>query len=446
MTKRPPILALLIAFLASSLCGEDLDTFIGTDYGIFKADRPRFITPAVSRCFAWTSDAKDSARYPLPYRNAGTPALTYLGFPVSEAIVRFSGNSVSSIYVSVYNRGDAGEISMEEFGALLLGLDKKICGRTGVSDPAMLKDRLANGMEIYARVWVSGKFAYTLKWSSTGKTKKSLRPEYIQLVIEPFDPAHDPRTRKLAQADKSAVASIQDLRQNVRHDEKGNVWIDNIPMVDQGAKGYCAAAVAERVLNYYGIPVTQHQIAQLAKTDAKTGTTAESMTDALKKVGVKFRVRIRDRYTLVSSVDDIQKIVDRYNRTARKMKRNRCQLVVRGDAVYPDETIASFDPEVYLKVRQSDSAFKTFLRDLHERVDEGLPIVWNVQLGLLPEDKLGPQAKGGHMRLIIGYNDRNGEVLYSDTWGMGHELKSMPAENAWAITSRTLFIDPRQKK
>ena len=67
-------------------------------------------------------------------------------------------------------------------------------------------------------------------------------------------------------------------------------------------------------------------------------------------------------------------------------------------------------------------------------------------LGIMPEEKLSPQAQGGHMRLIIGFNNRNREILYTDTWGIGHELKSMPIENAWAITTRTLYLLPRERK
>jgi hypothetical protein len=65
-----------------------------------------------------------------------------------------------------------------------------------------------------------------------------------------------------------------------------------------------------------------------------------------------------------------------------------------------------------------------------------------VQLGLLPEEKLNPNARGGHMRLIVGFDGRTHEIYYSDTWGLGHELKKMPLANAWTITDGLFTLEP----
>jgi hypothetical protein len=46
------------------------------------------------------------------------------------------------------------------------------------------------------------------------------------------------------------------------------------------------------------------------------------------------------------------------------------------------------------------------------------------------------------MRLIIGYNQKKKEILYSDTWGAGHELKRMPEDWAFTITHDAFFLRP----
>ena len=46
------------------------------------------------------------------------------------------------------------------------------------------------------------------------------------------------------------------------------------------------------------------------------------------------------------------------------------------------------------------------------------------------------------MRLIIGYNQKTREVLYTDTWGAGHELKRMPMDRAFAITHDAFYLRP----
>jgi hypothetical protein len=47
------------------------------------------------------------------------------------------------------------------------------------------------------------------------------------------------------------------------------------------------------------------------------------------------------------------------------------------------------------------------------------------------------------MRLIIGYNPNKKEILYSDSWGYGHELKRMPLDDAYTITTGLYTVDPR---
>ena len=83
-----------------------------------------------------------------------------------------------------------------------------------------------------------------------------------------------------------------------------------------------------------------------------------------------------------------------------------------------------------------------FEQDIENHIHRGIPLLWSVYLGLLPEEKLSPQARGGHMRLIIGYDAKAKEVYYSDTWGGGHELKKMPLANAWTITDGLFTLEP----
>ena len=90
------------------------------------------------------------------------------------------------------------------------------------------------------------------------------------------------------------------------------------------------------------------------------------------------------------------------------------------------------------------SKFTKFMKDIHEQVSKGIPLFWGVTLGTYPEPGL-MQANGGHTRLIIGYNDRKKEILYTDSWGAGHELKRMPAEWAWTISHLLMYMKPLSK-
>ena len=74
---------------------------------------------------------------------------------------------------------------------------------------------------------------------------------------------------------------------------------------------------------------------------------------------------------------------------------------------YPDETSIDYQPQ---------------------EGDNGLPILW-----LIP----------GHARIINGYNAQTKSVLYTDSWGAGFEVQSMPYAEAQRITEFAfVFLPP----
>jgi hypothetical protein len=102
---------------------------------------------------------------------------------------------------------------------------------------------------------------------------------------------------------------------------------------------------------------------------------------------------------------------------------------------------AAMDPKVLKTMRTKDARYRKFLSSVRRQIDAGNPVIWNVTLGIYPEPEI-PQSRGGHTRLIVGYNSRTKEILYSDSWGAGHELKRMPEEWAFAITDEAFFLRP----
>lgn len=80
------------------------------------------------------------------------------------------------------------------------------------------------------------------------------------------------------------------IAEQVVEAESGHIYIQNIPMIDQGRKGYCAAASLARVLQFYGYAVDQHSMAELAETEAQItpydrgGTQREDILDAIRRI------------------------------------------------------------------------------------------------------------------------------------------------------------------
>ena len=421
-----------------------LQDLIGEKEEVFdKLKAEEFLLPKdpLRALFRWTSDKRTEARYPV-YRDYIT--LKYYEFDPAEVKFLFrEDGALESIFISIYNRGDMGEVSEEQFQKMVDDLDARItdfAGDGGREQKAKLTAKVVNRQKVWIR---DGRIAYIMRWSSTGRGR-SFQSEYIQLVIERFDPNRDPRRESLVSTDRRDVKKGKALTDNIVKEEDGTVFIDNIPMVDQGEKGYCAVAVGERMMRYFGNEnVNQHVLAQLAGS-TEDGTRRDFMVAALKRIGVKFGVRARERYVWNESVKDVERTVGRYNSKARKMKKDKISMVVRNRMVYWNETLEQMDLDVLRAMRLGEkSDYRKFQTTLREYVNKGIPVIWCVTLGIVPEENLS-QARGGHMRLLTGYNEKTSTVVYSDSWGAGHEKKTMPMDDAWVITDAVLTLEPRK--
>jgi hypothetical protein len=262
--------------------------------------------------------------------------------------------------------------------------------------------------------------------------------EYIRMTIMPIKILDEKKSIRNLERKKP-------LRDNVIALSDGGKVISGIPMVDQGQKGYCAAATVARVMGYYGYEqLDQHQIAQWAKTDSSKGTSIDEMMNGIRRV-------LHDTYKLnimefeKMETKDFLKLVERYNVEAKKQSKQTIELL--GLGVIDVGMIYRFFDPIILKTVQTKNKQKNdiFFNRIKAQIDKGVPLVWSVQLGIFPEQGL-PQSSGGHMRLIIGYggrtvNDRY--IMFSDSWGVGHEQKKMPLNEAITITTGLLVIAPR---
>ena len=359
---------------------------------------------------------------------------------VLEAVVRFAEGAPDQFVASYYNRGDAEtEISEADFQRLVRELSATISsrvrrqpmpGNTGSRQSAVRDDSL---------VWQLPEHRFELTYSYSPPRRDRgenvpFRAEYVRLTVRKFQPGDIP-------ASANTRVNVYEIRANLqRNPETGDVWIGNVPMVDQGPKGYCAAATAERTMRYFGQDVDQHQIAQIANTTADGGTSFDQFRSALQAIGRQYQ------YSFNAHIDwsfrDFQQMLDHYNRVAKR--NNQREIVLqRGGVVNIAEVYKAMDAETLIASRQRRRAdFNRFEERVKRYVNGGAPLIWGVMLGVVPEKEI-PQASGGHLRLIIGYNEKTRELLYSDSWGRGHELKRMSLEHAFAITTALYSLEPR---
>ncbi len=422
----------------------------------------------------WVSNAHDAAR-------TDKGSLTLRGLPVAEMIIRFSpvasngtgpaaspgiapapsaaananGKTVvSGLQISIYNRGDAGDLDQKRFDALVEQAKTSLNTLTGV---ASVERGVDNTSAVQSRglVWTTPTSRFLLEWSATPANQVkniAYRAEFVRLKVTPA--LDQPKTAleqmraassPASTGTKTVTVRAADLPARVVKDADGGDWLPKIPMVDQGQKGYCVTAATERVLRYYGVDVDQNELAQIANTATTGGTSINEMVAALKRLAGRFRVNVVTENEL--TYNDFMREISDYNRVARNPPKGTAAVTpidTRSDVLSYDMVLSQMNGEILRESRTKlNPAYVTkFERDIQGHIARGIPLLWSVSLGLLPEPKLPEQARGGHMRLIIGYNAKTKEVYYSDTWGMGHELKKMPLADAWTITDGLFTLEP----
>ena len=374
---------------------------------------------------------------------------TWHGLQVWEAKVYFdkSGEEerVARVELSLYNRGDAGDETLDvaRLKAKIDAVAKKVAPDERKA-PSPEKTTLRNGGLRFRRAFAKADPAAELVWGLSAPSDNKVRTvEYLRLTLTPKGEMKAKSTKLAKRAEgKAGKAKIKD---NVTKSPNGDVYIDNVPMVDQGQKGYCAAAVSERVLRYYGNQIDEHEIAQQAGTTAQGGTSVAAMKDVITAVGAKNGLGFQNVVSMTSSLGDLDEEVARYNKAAKFEKKPTISLAqfTHGNMINVGEMHEAMDPKVIYRMRQKDPRFKKFSSGVRQQVALGIPVFWGVTLGIYPEKGVSMQSTGGHMRLIIGYNDKKKEILYTDTWGEGHELKRMPEDWAFAITHDAFFLKPR---
>ncbi len=388
--------------------------------------------------------------------SADKDKLRFFGQQVFEVRAYFDASALRRMEISIYNKGDAGVKDRETFETLVDKTKSDIAG--------FLQDNGMTGKTYSKRAnyvvkrhqWVKHTPGVQLEWAyvephRSGGKSVEYGAEFIKVVMLPLKAGGSPVTAVSGGMAAAKAKSGRAIKTNVKRDTNGDVWIENVPMVDQGQKGYCAAASSERVLRYYGLDIDQHQIAQLAETAAEGGTTLEGMANAIGKVGRQFQLDKRDLISLDSSGSfersEHAKQIDKYNSVAKKKK-----AVVIDWQDYTSNYVVDIqalwnemDPEILLAARSGQrQGMNRFVRDIKNYIDQGVPLLWSCLVGMYKEEpELGQPGVFGHVRLIVGYNDKREELLYSDSWGPRHALKRLPLDQAWAMTKGLIVLKPR---
>ena len=398
---------------------------------LWESDQPALDSELATLHFEWISATRDVAR-------SSAPGLVFNNHPLNEAILAFHNGKLREARLSFFNRGDSRALREDQFEALLASITAGLNAATGVAPAERGRDP-GSVVRAQGRTWDAGGTRFLLEWSVTKESKVRAIPyraEFIRLTLRPVPSTLRPIGASPVRVRDTVKAFVG--RDHVERLPNGDVKLKDLPMVDQGEKGYCVVASVERILRYYGAAVDQHELAQIANTDASLGTSTGAMLSSLRRLTERLGVKVRSFYQW--DARDFLKIVDGYNRATKRGK-----LAPEIPLPYAADANAFFSqvkPEIYKEVRTKSAAdFGKFQRDIQRSIDEGIPLLWSVRLGIVRESN-SPQRTGGHMRIILGYNQATSEILYSDSWGQGHEEKRMPMDDAWTITNGLSSLPP----
>lgn len=234
--------------------------------------------------------------------------------------------------------------------------------------------------------------------------------EYVSLAVVPTATADSGgRTALTRDADiKARLAS------SVVRDPNGDVHITEIPMVDQGPKGYCVPATFERVMRTMGLEADMYLLAMVGQSGAGGGTSVELLLDNLRHQVLSKGRRIKEESIKELRIRDVKRYIDEGIPVMWRL----CSM------------------ESYNETADKNTLERAKVTD------------WQAFAGKIATEneslvKSPKPTANYHLCMIIGYNETTRELAVSDSWGPSFELRWVPLDVAnWANNGSLVMILP----
>lgn len=323
-------------------------------------------------------------------RTVFLPGTMVFGVTARELqIISDADDKVEQVDIIFNNKGDTKDGVRSKIRDDASALKKKLIQLLGPRSKAKIGP---DGMD--AKVWV-------WHYDSIQLQLEFVRREYTILHIVYVNDA-DGQNRDGKSDEDVTISSLQ---KNIVKKDNGDVFISNIPMVDQGSKGYCAVATMERVLIYYGFKnITQHQLADAANTGNGGGTTLMNLISATRNITKKHDFDIKRCGDV--SIRMIKRYIDKGAPVLWCMNHN--------DSYYAIVTKSRSE-------RAACPDLKIWLKSLK-----------NIRV---------PARGEAHMCMIIGYNENTEEIAVSNSWGDRESAPGwVPLKVAQKVSQRTCCV------
>lgn len=430
------ILLTIFFAIGSTLYGESLDKLFDGKKPLWKLTAKDF-----GKIFPKSFVPVDKELTQIRYNCKLNPEskIEYMGFEVAEILAFFTDNKLSGLDIYLYNVGDSpNKLGKKQYQDEVARCNRILAEKNPDVQPKRMSRNLGKS-SVVAHVYKTEKADYMLRYSSG-----SDRGEYIVLSCYPAGQAPD----SLRSAISVGKGAGENLADRIEYKDNGDVFI-NVPMVDQGEKGYCVPATVSRIINYYGQKVDQHLIAQLMGTDAKDGTKMDDAMKALRKASGKLGLKNREIIDgeTFTTVKGYRKMAKEYNKIVKDMNKKIKDKESRKKEIALDsKTVPAIDPEILISCRGSEKrAVANFAGEVVRNINQGEVLCWAVVVFKAgKEGKAQPGVPAGHYRIINGYNSKTREIIFTDSYGLGHESSRCSFEEAWAMTVKLFSITPKK--
>ena len=363
---------------------------------------------ATAQRLAWPEESKTSTD--SSYRKYPSAADRVLGArPYSLALFGTDGNT-SALSMMFANKGDSvtGELvagddrpskkQVKSYEAAIKQDEKSISAALTAILGNPTTDRFGQGRQTRESVE---------RWNWNGHAILLAAPagEYVAVRILPTDVADAQGKSRIPDAELRAR-----LESRVERRPNGDVILKDMPMVNQGPKGYCVPATWERVMRYMAIPADMYVLAMAGDTSAGGGTSVAAIVAGAREAVTRGGRRL-DPENAKISIRTVSKFIDR-------------GLPIMWTMYSMPGINATLNARVAERSGMSD------------------PSLWSRQLDPVRKaaKKIATDPKQGHMCMIIGYNEKTGEVAISDSWGPQFAERWITEEEANAISQGNLMV------
>ena len=338
----------------------------------------------------------------------------FLGARPYSAVFYGSADNVSSFSLVFANKGDcfaSGGVAEEHFKNGSVTNDpvelEKMIERDGRTLIEKLEGILGKGRRQNFGQGSAKRKVMRWDWNDHSFLVSEAEGEFVSLSIDKSEIAD-----KRGKQTKVADMHIRRVHQaNVEKRTNGDVVIMNIPMVDQGPKGYCVPATFERCMRYMEIPADMYLLAMAGNTGLGGGTVISSLVNSVQEE-VWAAGRTLKTVNGFPSFKDLEKYLDE-----------------GVPLLWGMHSTKWFNDTANRRTAMRRSSQSDMWKKIIETADEKV------------EDMTRPQrGENLHICIIHGFNKTTNEIAFTDSWGPRFTERWISAKEAEHFSSGRCWI------